>query len=433
VKPPSSVRASATSSLWPFKGHFYGWAIAAATLVATFASAPMFGPVLGVFVRPIGDDLGWSRTTISLAFTLGSVAGTLFSAAIGTYLDRRGARGVVVVAGMVIAGCLLGMAVMTQPWHFWAFFGLGRAVATAGVQFGTTVALANWFIRRRGRAMAIGGSGLRFGQAVLPLLIHAIIVAYSWRHAFGALAGLALVLVAGPAALFIRRRPEDFGLHPDGAAPAAPGASGRPVQGLSREREVSWTLQEARRTRVLWLLILVESATFFVNGSVNLHAAANLQDRGLSAGEAASVTSIFAATSALTTFVFGFLLEGLHVRYGAMIAISLYLTALIVIIFAHTFPVAVLFGVLFGAANGGWTTVERLLFPDYFGRRSVGAIRGFAAPIRGALSPLGAVMAGYVRDVTGSYTIAFIVFGGLCVVAFVAMLLAVPPRKPAAA
>jgi MFS family permease len=390
----------------------------------------MFGPVLGVFVKPIGDDMGWSRATIALAFTAGTFAGAVLPAIVGAFLDRRGARGVIVVSGIIVSGCTIGLALMAEPWHFWAFYGVGRGVAVAGVQLGTTVAIANWFIKKRGRAMAIGGSGLRLGQTALPLVIHAVIVAFSWRHAFGMLAVLSLIFVTIPAGLFMRRRPEDLGLLPDGET-AKLESGGLTAAAAPQDAEVSWTLQEARRTRALWLILVAVSATFFVNGSINLHAVANFQDRGIPAVLAVSVTSIIAATSTLTTVVFGFVLERVHVRYGGMLASGCYLAAVLTIMLADSYPMAILFGLLFGVANGGWTTVERLLFADYFGRRSVGAIRGFVAPFRGAISPFGAVLAGFIRDTRGSYTLAFAIFAVMCVVAILALFLAKPPSAPA--
>ena len=165
---------------------------------------------------------------------------------------------------------------------------------------------------------------------------------------------------------------------------------------------------------------------------MNLHAVANFQDRGIHPGLAVSITAIFAATSVVATFGFGFLTERIHVRYGAMAASLLYLAAMVVIINAETYPMAVLFAIVFGAANGGWTTGERLLLANYFGRRHLGSIRGFAAPLRGLVSPFGAVIAGLVRDNTGSYNQAFLMFAVMSLVVFTAMLLAPPPRKPAA-
>src|SRR5690606_15917199 len=140
-------------------------------------------PVLSVWVKPIGDDLGWNRTQISLAFTIGSFLGTILTMVTGRVLDRYGARTVTTLSAMLIAGMLLGLAVMTQPWHMWIFFGVGRGMALAGVQLGTTVAVANWFVQKRGRAISMAAFGQRFGQATVPLLILPIMLALTWRHA----------------------------------------------------------------------------------------------------------------------------------------------------------------------------------------------------------------------------------------------------------
>ena len=135
----------------------------------------------------------------------------------------------------------------------------------------------------------------------------------------------------------------------------------------------------------------------------------------------------------MTSLGWGFLLERLHVRYGAIIVNLLYVVAMVFIVIADTYPLAVLFGIMFGLAQGGWTIAQRLLFADYYGRRSIGAIRGFAAPVQAVISPLGPLLAGLVRDRTGSYAAVFTVFAVVFALVSMAMLLATPPKKPAAA
>ncbi len=419
--------------VWPFKRVYYGWAIVLATFVVSFGQVPVFGPVLGVFILPIQEELGWSRATISLAFTIGSISGSVTTFIIGSLLDRYGARIIVVSAGIVITIAMLGLAMMNQPWQFWAFFGMGRGAALAGIQVGTSVAIANWFIRKRGRALAIKGLGLRIGQATFPLIIFAIMAVSDWRHAYLWLAGLTFVCIVVPSALYIRRRPEDMGLHPDGMAPDAVPPEGssnasRPLQGRKQGYEESWTLAEARKTRALWLIVLFSLLAPFALGSMNLHMVANFQDKGIPAGLAVSVLSIFAIVSSLTVLPWGFLVERVHVRYTAMLMCAFQGIACVIIIVAKTFPMAVVFGLVFGIGQAGWTIIQNLIFSDYFGRRHAGAIRGFTSPFR-LLGPLGPVFTGYVRDVTGSYNFAFKILAGVFIAMFVLLLLAVPPKK----
>ena len=425
-RPPKTT----PSLLWPFKGVYYGWAILGAAFVISFTQAPVFGPVVAVFVGPIEEDLGWSRTTISLAFTIGSIAGSLVSLGVGVLLDRFGSRWVITVAALVMAGAMAGLATMTEPWQYWVYFGVARGAAMAGVQLGVIVTTANWFIRMRGRATAIGGSGLRAGQAVMPLVVLAVITAYGWREAYLVTALLMLLFIMGPAALYLRRRPEDLGLLPDGDSPESvkPGALGA-TAAPTPQTNTSWTLREAVRTPALWLLMLAITAGHFSQTAVNLHMAVSLQDKGMDFAPAVFIVAIFAASSAIAVFPAGFLMERLHVRYGIIMVSLLFIASMLILMRADTFPIAVGFGVLFGITSGLWTITQRLVFPDYFGRRHIGSIRGFAEPFMGLIGPIGPLLAGILRDSTGDYDLIFTIFIGMFVLMFAAILVGRPPKR----
>ena len=422
--------------LWPFKRVYYGWAVVWASTVAAFGMAPMFGPVLGVFFTSIEEELGWSRATISLAFTIGSMTGSVMQALTGRLLDRYGARMVVVAAGVIITIAMLGLSWMQEPWQFWLAFGAGRGSALAGIQVGTGVALSNWFLRRRGRVIALRGVGQRAGQALMPMAIFAIMAVWGWREAFLSLAGLTAVLIILPAGVYLRRRPEDLGLTLENmteeelADARSGGRGGGGGRRIARQlRDVSFTLAEARRTRAFWLLLFFVIVERFALGSVNLHMVANFEDRGLAMGLAVSTLSIFAATSALTTMPWGFAFERIQVRVGAMLMSGLLALSMVVLIAADNYALAVAFALLFGVAIGAGNIVEQLLWAEYFGREHLGAIRGFGAPFR-IVSPSGPVLTGLLYDATGSYTVPFVVFGVIFAVMTAAMWFATPPEKP---
>ncbi len=437
-----AVGASAASPriprLWPFKRAYYGWAVLSASTAAAFGMAPMFGPVLGVFFSSFEEELGWDRATISLAFTVGSMTGSVAQALTGRLLDRYGARMVVAAAGVIIALAMLGLSWMQEPWQFWLAFGAGRGSALAGIQVGTGVALSNWFLRRRGRAIAIRGVGQRAGQALMPMAIFAIMAVAGWRAAFLSLAGLTAAVIILPALLYLRRRPEDLGLtlenmSAEELSAARSGGGGRGGGGLRRElRDVSFTLSEARRTRAFWLLLFFVIVERFALGSVNLHMVVNFEDRGLAAGLAVSTLSIFAATSALTTLPWGFAFERIAVRAGAMAMSGLLALSMVVLLVADSYPLAVGFALLFGLAIGAGNIVEQMLWAEYFGREHLGSIRAFGAPFRIA-SPTGPVLTGLLFDWTGSYAAPFTVFGVIFGVMTGAMFFAKPPEKPGVA
>ena len=148
---------------------------------------------------------------------------------------------------------------------------------------------------------------------------------------------------------------------------------------------------------------------------------------------AAMAVTIYLTVAALSVFGWGLLMERVHTRYLA-------LTAVLALpawrwcwrrwrsIRSLT---AAAFSVVFGSALGVWTVVSRMMFANYFGRRSFGTIRGFAAPIMAGVSMVGPILAGIVKDITGSYDLSFTIFAGVFGVAFVAFALAKPVVKQA--
>ena len=428
--------------LWPSRA-YYGWAIVFTSLFISIAQVPMYGPVFSVFVKPIADDLGWSRTTITVAFTVGSLGGALLASAIGPLVDRYGARGVMGGTGLLVAAALLGVAAMSEPWHFWLAYGAARTASVAGVGLGTTVAIANWFIRMRGRAIAIRAAGQRGGQALMPLLILPVLLSVGWRESFVVLSIVAALFISLPSLVYIRRRPEDYGLRPDGErAPDHPHPNPLP----SRERgpgggtpraaaagEHSWTLREVRGTRTLWMLIVGMAAGLAAHIAINVHAVANFQDKGIPEGLTVTVVSIYTGVAAVSMMGWGVLVERVHVRYVSMAALALFVVAMGVLIVAETYPMAALFGMLFGLGTGGWTVAQMIMIPNYFGRLHAGSIKGFISPIEGLLGISGPLIAAALFDATGSYDTAFMGAAGAFAVACVAFYLAKPLRVPSAA
>ena len=334
------------------------------------------GPVLTVFVKPIQDELGWSYRVIALGFLIGSASGAVASSVTGWLVDKYGPRVVVALGGAALAGALFGLSTIQEPWHFWTYFGLARGSVTAGVEIGASVAIAKWFVRQRGRTLAVKAMGHRAGQVVLPIVSFLIMDASDWRTAYVALSGFACLAIIGPALLLMRSQPEDHGLLPDGATDLrdAPGERGAQAQVVLEE---SWTLREARSTRAFWLITVFLVCTPFVQGATNLHMAPIFHDRGLSEGQAVAVVAIFGMSSASSILPTGFIMERVHVRLGAMVQAVLVLTTMVLLLIpAGGFPLAVLWAMLFGVAAGMRNIIEILLLANYFGRTSLERSRG---------------------------------------------------------
>ena len=348
---------------------------------------PGFGPVLTIFVKPIQDELGWSYTTISTGFLIGSAAGAVASTVTGWLVDKYGPRVVVALGGVGLAGALVGLSTIQEPWHFWTFFGLARGSVIAGVEIGSSVAIAKWFVRQRGRTLALKSMGQRSGQVVLPIVSFLIMDASDWRTAYVALSGFACLAIVVPALVLMRSQPENYGLLPDGAtdlrnAHLHGNDGGERERGTQVVEEESWTLREARGTRAFWLITVFLICTPFVQGATNLHMAPIFHDRGLSDGQAVAIVSIFGMSSVSSILPMGFIMERVQVRLGAIAQAVLVLTSMLLLLLpAGGFPVAVLWAVIFGVGAGMRNVIEVLLLANYFGRGSLGAIKGLHRPV----------------------------------------------------
>lgn len=402
----------------------YGWVIVGVAFVAALTEVSFYNPVLGVFVRPLQEEFGWDRLTVSLAVTMGNVGGALVSPLAGAFLDRRGAR-LPISGGALVMGCSLIAIAFTQAlgW-FYIFYFLGRATAIGVTDLAVAVAVSNWFIRRRGVAMGIALLGNRAGMALLPLLVQLVVVWAGWRQAWFALGILVLALTVLPALRYLRRRPEDIGLLPDGD-PRETVAAEAPA---ARAPESDWTLPQAMRTPAFWFVTLATSNVFLISGAVNLHQMPHLEDKGLSATLAVGVVAVFAVFGGVGGLIAGVVRDRIGSRWTMALSLITSASGIVLLIHATNPFLAYLYGVWYGLSFGVMVTMMGVIHADYFGRTALGRIRGFVAPVNIAFNAAGPPLAGWAFDVSGSYAPVFWAFAALLLLAFLWMLLASPPK-----
>ena len=405
---------------------YAGWWVAGAVGMVAFSRVAFLNPILGIFVEPLEQEFGWTRTEIAGALSVGTLIGGLSAPFIGPLVDRWGGRRFMVGAGLTLGVLLLLLATTQALWQFYILFGAGRAVVTGILDIAILVTLSNWFIRRRGRAMGLVMVGTRSGIALMPLVVLLFLSIADWRAGFAALGILILLLAVAPPYLLVRRRPEDLGLVPDGDRPArSPGASAS-----SASLDPRWQVRQVLRTRAFWLLLLGTTHLVFVSGATSFSMASHLQDKGLSQATAISVITVWA-----TVGIAGGLLGGeLRERMGVRIALPLVMLAttlgLGLLIAVENVWMAYLFAVLHGLAFGAQLPLNQIVFADYFGRWSIGAIRGISAPVRLGVNAAGPVTAALVFDARGSFDLIFAVFIALMLLAATFILLAGRPPTP---
>ena len=206
--------------LAPRTPFFYGWVIlftAGSTQVVRNATASL---TIAVFIFPLSEELGWSRTLIAGAASFGGLAASAVSPGVGWLVDRYGARLVLTASIFILGLSSISLAWATVPVAFYLAYGVGRVIFSSPIQIGSSVVVSRWFVRMRGRASGILFGSHSVGLVLFPLIASVIIGASGWREAWIVLGILVWGIALLPTALLIVQQPEDVGLRPDGDFPA---------------------------------------------------------------------------------------------------------------------------------------------------------------------------------------------------------------------
>ena len=352
------------------------------------------------------------------------------SPVIGPLLDRIGSRVMLPVAALATGGAMIGLANMSVSWHLVVLFAIMGLVGMSGPgALVTSVPVLKWFVMDRGRALAFMSLGIPIGAMLFVPLTQLLIDEVGWRMAWIILATIGVAVIVPLAAIFVRRQPEDMGLLPDGDI--APDSADQDSNNTSRGTlgEVSWTVSEAVRTTTLWRLVIVFSMVSLATGTVALHRIADFMDKGFDPTLISFATAFDAVCAGAATFTFGMLVRHIPVRILGATGFMMLAVASVMTIYANNDTIMFTSMAVFGLGIGGMMFLQNFIWADYFGRESVGSIRGLVNPINLVVGGLGAPAAGYVRDIWGTYDPAW--WAGVVLMVFAAILtLATPaPRK----
>ena len=405
---------------------FYGWWIVLAATVASFLQGSLFLYGLGALFTPIRDDLGWTRTELSLAVSLATLAGGVAGPFMGHLIDRFGPRLLQLIATFSLG---LGFILLSQAHSllifyavFLLFMGIGYSVS--GIGLAPTAAVANWFVRRRSTAMGIAVTGWGPGGLVWPLLLVTLASVYDWRVAV-VVAGMLVWALGLPLAFVLRHRPERYGLLPDGDVPVSSAAA---AQQQHAADEPDFRLGQALRAPAFWLLSLTMTLGFMVTPAVGLHQIPFLIERGYDPTAAAAVLGGMTLLSIPGRLIFGWLGDRFDKRLLLVVALSLQTVGLVILVGAQETWQLFGYAAVFGTGLGGLRPLSGALPADYFGRRAYGAIRGAMSSIQVTGIMIAPVLTGWIADSVGAYSMAFLVMAALNTVGIATALLLRPPR-----
>ncbi|MDY7035270.1 MAG: MFS transporter [Thermodesulfobacteriota bacterium] len=378
----------------------------------------------GVFLKPMLAELSWSRARTTGAVSVYMIVHGAFGIIMGVLSDKYGPRLVVVISCLTVALGYSLISRITSPWHLYLFFGVFVGIGMGAAYVPPISTVTRWFTAKRGLALGVMAAGVGVGQMILPPLMRHLITLVGWRSSF-IIVGAMIILVGLPSALLLKDPPDNADFQPNGEFEEE-----KKSNESMDEYQIHFSLREAIRTLSFTLLLFIFISLVFGLSIVLSHLVAHLEDIGIDPVTAAFVISIIGVTGIFGRIIIG----GAADRFGSktMLPACLMLQAVLIffLIWAkdlwHFYTIASLFGLSYG----GTLPLILKISSEYFGVISIGTIFGFL--IFGGTSggAVGAPIAGYVYDITGNYSIAFLLGAIVIAGASILCIIIKPPKKP---
>ena len=407
---------------------FAGWWVVGTHFTVQFFVTGFFIYSLPLLFEPVIQAFGTDRTTVNYLPSLAALIGLFVAPLAGPLVDRWSAKGLMLIGAVAM---IVGLVAMSLATRIAVFVGVGAVLFGAanillGPMTGSAV-VSRWFTASRGRALGIAAIGTSAGGILLPILMGHALETVGWRQAMQGVA-LASALVGVPLLLFrFWNHPEDRGLsaepHADGRA-AAPAASGGDVT------DPASTTRGILGRRDFWLFAIALGIFLAVYSATLANLGQFGGDLALEVDQIAGLVSLIAIAGIFGKLAFGYLADRIPLKLGLYAAIGATVVALVILSLQPSYPGMVLASIAFGLAAGGILPVWNAMVPAIFGVSNFGRAMGLMSPVISVLVTPAFPLAGYVRDVSGSYVPAFQGFIGALALAALLLLplrVALPP------
>ena len=291
-------------------------------------------------------------------------------------------------------------------------------------------------MRKRGRAMGIANLGTGIAKLSIPLAAAALFVLVGWRSTWAVFGIVAPLLVVAPALIFIRRCPEDIGLHPDGdellsnpVESQTTAANGSAMHPSLVADEPTWTRSQAIRLPAFWVLVITFGIASVGIAGLNLHIFSYVTDIGYTPLVAASFMSTIALTQLGSTLVWGMLADKFDIRKVSCVQFLIQGVGLVTAITSPRIEITYVGFFLYGTGLAGSFVLREVIWANFFGRTSLGTVRGLSLFFSNLFAASGAPFFGFLHDVTGSYNLSFTIFSCALFTSAFLIFLAKPPQR----
>ncbi len=405
---------------------FYGWYIVSSAFVILFFNAgARFS--FGVMFKPMIEDFGWSRGSLSLVFFL-NMAFYAFSLIVaGRLYDRYGPKWVICISTVLLSTGFMLTAFITSLWQFFVFYGVVAAMGLGGPSVSLMAAITSkWFERLRGLAISIALTGSSLGQFALVPLITIITLRHGWRVSYLSIGLVMLVVNIILAVLVMRGDPGDLGQRPFGYRGKKEGGADKHGASGTGLRDLG--LRDAMHSRSFWLF----STVMFICGSGDFLVATHLiplvTDHGISAVTAGHMLALFGLMSLAGLLVAGPVSDLIGNKIPIAVTFLLRFFLFLLVLRYQTLGSFYVFALLFGFTLLITAPLTATLMGRLYGFSHVGLITGCITTIHHVGGGFWAYMGGLIFDQTGSYQLAFVLSAIMALAAFFSSIFIIEKR-----
>ena len=412
---------------------FFGWkTVIAGAIIACWGYGSWYYG-MGALLIPLTTEFGWTRTQLTLAFSMRSIEGGLEGPIGGMLIDKYGERKITIISTIIACIGLIAVLFVKTIWQFVIVWGF---IVSLGFNLGlydtVNSAVAKWFHKDRSRAIGIVTIGGGLGAPVIVPVMTWIIENYNWRIALWFVIG-STALIAIPLAYFFMKDkpPEAYGMLPDGDHLKI--SESEEMEEIKNDYGYDFTPKEALQNRSFWMMLIA----FMLNGGtlamITIHQMAFHQSLGIDALAAAGILGLMATISLGGRFLTASFGGRFTERQYIMLGYTLRTIGLIIFIYARTIPFIMLFALIYGVGYGITIPAQTSLRANYFGRKAYATITGYTTLFTAITNVAYPVFAAWIFDTTGSYIQAFWIVTLLQGLAIVFMFLAKKPKPPISA
>ncbi|MFL2627654.1 MAG: MFS transporter [Dehalococcoidia bacterium] len=375
---------------------------------------------------PITEEFGWSKTTFTYATSFGTIIAGIVAIFIGSALDKYGGRWILTTSVFILGLSFILLAIVENYMQFFVILIINRIMTMGIIALATQVIVSKWFIVKRARAIAYSGLGIMLGNSITPLYVAFVADVYDWRMALTISGIVVFVVSLFPVMILIRKEPEDMGLLPDGELnPKDKILESTPPP----KEEVSFNRKQVLKQPNFYLLVVAFSLLFVVGPGLCFHLISYLDTQGIERNQGAIVMSIWSFSGAIGAFFSGFMAEKFGTRKTIVATFLINSLTIFLILLINNFYIAIIWGIAQGILSAGlFNTLYQLIFAEYYGRNSLGSIRGMIWPVQMTTNASGPLFGSIIFDQTQSYDYMWIVFGFLMLISAIVTYFAKPPN-----